>query len=161
MAVSLHADVYIPGQSVVHRWAARPKLLSLLALMFAIVTVRHLVLLPWVFGVVAGLYLWSQLPLTYLWRRLPYPGLFIVAMVGLLPWISGETVLWQWSIFSLRLEGLQTAALIAGRFVAILTTGFVLLGTTPFLTLLEAMRSLGRPTPRPSDSQISASPLPS
>ncbi len=146
MAVSLHADVYIPGQSVVHRWAARPKLLSLLALMFAIATVRHLMLLPWVFGVVAGLYLWSQLPLTYLWRRLPYPGLFIVAMVGLLPWISGETVLWQWSIFSLRLEGLQTAALIAGRFVAILTTGFVLLGTTPFLTLLEAMRSLGIPT---------------
>ena len=146
MAVSLHADVYIPGQSAIHRWAARPKLLSLLALMFAIATVRHLALLPWVFGVVVGLYLWSNLPLTYLCRRLPYPGLFIVAMVGLLPWISGETVIWQWWVFSLRLEGIQMAALIAGRFVAILTTGFVLLGTTPFLTLLEAMRSLGIPT---------------
>jgi cobalt/nickel transport system permease protein len=146
MAVSLHADVYIPGQSVVHRWAARPKLLSLLALMFAIAMVRHLVLLPWVFVVVIGLYLAAQLPLSYLCRRLPYPGLFIVAMVGLLPWISGETVIWQGWIFSLRLEGLQMAALVAGRFVAILTTGFVLLGTTPFLTLLEAMRSLGIPT---------------
>ncbi|RZM81876.1 cobalt ECF transporter T component CbiQ [Leptolyngbya iicbica] len=146
MAVSLHADVYIPGQSAIHRWAARPKLLSLLGLMFAIAMVRHLVLLPWVFGVVISLYLWSQLPFTYLCRRLPYPGLFIVAMVGLLPWISGETVLWQGWIFSLRLEGIQMAALIAGRFLAILTTGFVLLGTTPFLTLLEAMRSLGIPT---------------
>ncbi|MEM6837934.1 MAG: cobalt ECF transporter T component CbiQ [Cyanobacteria bacterium P01_C01_bin.120] len=145
MAVGVHADIFIPGQSAIHRWATRPKLLSLLALMFAIAMVRHLVLLPWVFAVVIGLYLWSQLPLTYLLRRLPYPGMFILAMVGLLPWLSGETVLWEWSFLALRLEGLQTAALIAGRFLAILTTGFVLLGTTPFLSLLEAMRSLGLP----------------
>lgn len=145
MAASLHADVYIPGQSAIHRWSTRPKLLSLFALMFAIAMIRHLVLLPWVFAVVVGLYWWSQLPLSYLWRRLPYPGLFIVTMVGLLPWISGETVLWQWSIFALRLEGVQMAALITGRFLAILTTGFVLLGTTPFLQLLEALRSLGIP----------------
>ena len=145
MAVSLHADVFIPGQSIIHRWAARPKLLSLLALMFAIAMVRQLILLPWVFVVVGGLYLWSQLPLSYLARRLPYPGLFIVAMVGLLPWVSGETVLWQWSFLALRLEGVQVASLIAGRFLAILTTGFILLGTTPFLTLLEVMRSLGIP----------------
>ncbi|MEM1311307.1 MAG: cobalt ECF transporter T component CbiQ [Cyanobacteria bacterium P01_C01_bin.70] len=145
MAVGLHADIFIPGQSAIHRWAARPKLVSLLALMFAIAMVRHLILLPAVFSVVLGLYLWAQLPLAYLRRRLPYPGLFIVAMVGLLPWISGDTVLWQWSFLALRLEGLQTAALIAGRFFAILTTGFVLLGTTPFLSLLEALRSLGLP----------------
>ncbi len=146
MAATLHADVFIPGQSIIHRWPTRSKLLSLLTLMFAIAMVRHLVLLPWVFGVVIALYIASQLPLTYLCRRLPYPGLFIVAMVGLLPWISGTTVIWQWSMLTLRLEGLQTAALIAGRFLAILTTGFVLLGTTPFLTLLHTMRSLGFPS---------------
>lgn len=145
MAASLHADVFIPGQSAIHQWAARPKLVSLLALMFAISMVRHLVLLPWVLFVVGGLYCWSQLPLTYLGRRLPYPGLFIIAMVGLLPWISGETVIWEWSILALRLEGLQMAVLIGGRFLAILTTGFILLGTTPFLTLLETLRSFGLP----------------
>jgi len=145
MAASLHADVFIPGQSAIHQWAARPKLVSLLALMFAIAMVKHLLLLPWVFVVVIALYLWSQLPLAYLRRRLPYPGLFIVAMVGLLPWVSGETVIWQWTIFALRLEGVQMAALIAGRFLAIVTTGFILLGTTPFLTLLETLRSLGLP----------------
>jgi cobalt/nickel transport system permease protein len=145
MAIALHADVFIPGNSAIHRWPVRPKLLSLLALMFAIAMVRHLSLLPWSLVVVSTLYLSSGLPLSYLAWRLPYPGLFIVAMVGLLPWISGETVLWQWSILTLRLEGLQTAALVAGRFLAILTTGFVLLGTTPFLDMLKAMRSLGLP----------------
>ena len=64
-------------------------------------------------------------------------------MVGLLPWVAGETVIWQWSFLALHLEGLQTATVIAGRFLAILITGFVLLGTTPFLDLLAALRSLG------------------
>lgn len=145
MAIASHADVFVPGISAIHRWAVRPKLLSLLALMFAIAMVRHLSLLPWCFVVVGSLYVWSRLPLRYLLRRLPYPGLFILAMVGLLPWISGETVLWQGAFLTLYLEGLQSAALIAGRFLAILLTGFVLLGTTPFLDLMQGLRSLGLP----------------
>lgn len=146
MAIALHADIYIPGESPIHRWAARPKLLSLLALMFAVSLVRHLILMPWILGGVALLYASSRLPLRYLLRRLPYPGIFIVAMVGGLPWVSGETVLWQWQWLALRLEGTQAAALIAGRFLAIVITGFILLGTTPFLDILKALRSLGLPS---------------
>lgn len=146
MAIAVHADVFIPADSSIHRWAVRPKLLSLVALMFAISLIRHLVLIPFVLVVVGVLYIASRLPLPYLLRRLPYPGIFIVAMVGLLPWISGETVIWQGNGLVLYQEGLQTALLIMGRFFAILTTGFVLLGTTPFLDMLRAMRSLGLPS---------------
>ena len=146
MAISLHADVYIPGESPIHRWAPRPKLLSLLAFMFAVSLVQHLSLIPWILAMVLLMYGCSRLPLTYLLRRLLYPGLFIVAMIGLLPWMSGNTVIWQWQWFALRLEGLQTAALIAGRFLAIVSTGFILLGTTPFLDILKVLRSLGLPT---------------
>lgn len=128
-----------------HRWAVRPKILSLLALMFAIAMIRHLVLIPGVLAIVGVLYMTSGLSWSYLLRRLPYPGVLIVAMVGLLPWISGDTILWQWGLLTLRLEGLQAALLVAGRFLAILTTGFILLGTTPFLDMLKALRSLGMP----------------
>ena len=145
MAIATHADIFIPGKSAIHRWAVKPKLLSLMTLMFAIALVRHVVMLPAVLAIAAILYLYSGLPWQYLRRRLTYPGFFIVAMVGLLPWIAGETILWEWTIFTLRLEGLQTAALIMGRFLAILTTSFILLGTTPFLDMLKAMRSLGLP----------------
>lgn len=145
MAIATHGDIFVPGKSVLHRWAVRPKLLSLMTLMFAMALVRHLVLIPAVLAIVAILYLCSGLPWPYLLRRLPYPGLFIVAMVGLLPWVAGETILWEWTILSLRLEGLQIAALIMGRFLAILVMSFVLLGTTPFLDLLKALRSLGLP----------------
>lgn len=145
MAIAFHTEIYVPGQSWVHRWAARPKLLSLLTFMLAISLLHHLVLVPWALGVVAVLYGCAKLPIAYLWRRLPYPGLFILAMVGVLPWMSGETVIWQWHWLSLRQEGLAAAALIAGRFLAIITTGFILLGTTPFLDILKALRSLGFP----------------
>jgi cobalt/nickel transport system permease protein len=146
MAIALHADVYIRGTSPIHRWAVQSKLLSLLALMFAIALVRHLVLIPWALGTVLVLYVCSQLPLGYLLRRLPYPGLFIVAMVGLLPWVSGDTILWQWHWLTLRWEGLQSALLILGRFLAIVTTGFILLGTTPFLDIVQTLRSWGVPS---------------
>lgn len=146
MAIALHTDHFIPRQSPIHRWAVRPKLLSLLVLMFAIALIRHLSLVPPALAVVALMYACSRLPLSYLLRRLPYPGLFILAMVGALPWISGETVLWQWQWLSLRLEGLEAAGLIAGRFLAIVLTGFILLGTTPFLDILTALRSLGLPS---------------
>lgn len=146
MAIALHTDIYIAGESPVHRWAARPKLVSLLVLMFAISLVQHLVLIPGALVVVLLMYRCSGLPLTYLLKRLPYPGLFIVAMIITLPWVSGSTVLWQWQWFALRLEGLQTAGLIAGRFLAIIITGFILLGTTPFLDILKALRSLGLPS---------------
>lgn len=146
MAIALHSNIYVPKASILHRWAVRPKLISLLTLMFAIALVRHLALIPWALTVVMLLYGCSRLPLSYLLRRLPYPGLFIVAMVSVLPWIAGDTVIWQWYWLTLRLEGLQVAALIAGRFLSIVITGFILLGTTPFLDILKALRSLGLPS---------------
>lgn len=145
MAIALDGDLYVPVRSPIHRWAVRPKLVSLLVLIFACALVRHLLLLPAMLAGVALLYGVSRLPGAYLRRRLPYPGLFIISMVGILPWISGSTVLWQWGWLSLRLEGLQAAGLIAGRFLTIVITGFVLLGTTPFLDILKALRSLGLP----------------
>ncbi len=146
MAIALHQDLYIPSQSPLHRWAVRPKLLSLFALMFAVALLRQLVLVPMALAIVLGLYGLSGLPLGYLLRRLPYPGLFIVATVAVLPLTAGSTILWQWGWLALRLEGLQTAGLVAGRFLTILITGFILLGTTPFLDILKALRRLGIPS---------------
>ncbi len=140
-----HLDTYVPGESVIHGWSPRLKLISLLVLMFACATVQHLPLVPWMLGLVALLYGLSGLPLSFLRQRLSYPGLFILAVVILLPLTVGDTVLGQWGWLALRQEGLQATVLIVSRFLSILTLGFILLGTTPFLTLLQAMRSLGLP----------------
>lgn len=146
MAFALHHNFYQPRNSAIHHWPTRPKVLCLLAMMFAIAMVKQIILLPWIGGVVLGLYLHSRLPFQSLIRRLSYPGLFIVATVLLLPFSAGSTPLWQWGWLTLRQEGLTTAILIAGRFVSIIILGFILLGTTPFLDILRTMRSLKVPS---------------
>ena len=46
---------------------------------------------------------------------------------------------------AIRQEGLVAMGLIAGRFLSIVTLGVVLLGTTPLLTLIDTLVSLGLP----------------
>jgi cobalt/nickel transport system permease protein len=138
-------DAYVHINSPLHRWRPKLKLVSLLALMFAFATVNQLILLPAMVGVTALLYGLSRLPLGFLCQRLSYPGLFILAVVVMLPLTAGDTVLWQWGWLSLRQEGIEAMVLVVCRFVSILTIGFILLGTTPFLTIIHTMRSLGLP----------------
>ncbi|MEL7068474.1 MAG: cobalt ECF transporter T component CbiQ [Cyanobacteria bacterium J06581_3] len=139
-------DTYVSGRSLLHNWTPRLKLCSLGLLMFAFAAVRQLSLVLPMLAVAGLIYAASELPLPYLLKRLRYPGLFILMVVLVLPFGSGDTVMAQWGPLVLRQEGLMTMLLVVGRFLSILTLGFVLLGTTPFLTLLRALRSLGLPT---------------
>ncbi|MEL6554603.1 MAG: cobalt ECF transporter T component CbiQ [Cyanobacteria bacterium J06621_11] len=138
-------DAYIDGESYLHSWTPRLKLLGIGLLMFSFAAAKHLVLVPPMLCVAAILYSCSGLPLSFLRKRLRYPGLFILAVVLVLPFTAGDTALAQWGLLVLRQEGLITMVLVISRFLSILTIGFALLGTTPFLTLLRAMRSLGLP----------------
>lgn len=96
-------------------------------------------------AVTAVLYGLSGLPIRVLRQRLGYPGLFILAVVMSLPFSNGETVLGQWGAIRLRREGLEATALIVGRFLSIFSLGLILLGTTPFFTLVHSLRRLGVP----------------
>ena len=131
--------------SWVHQWDARFKVISLVGLMMAFAAVKSLWLLPWMILIVGLLYRLSGLPLSFLHTRLRYPGLFLVGIVLFIPWLSGETSLWQWGPLTLWQEGLLSALMIAGRFLCSVTLGFIVLGTTPFLSLVKALGSLGVP----------------
>lgn len=138
-------DEFAHLDSPIHRWEPRCKLLGLVTLMFAFAFVERGWLVPVVLAIALSLCGLSRLPLSFLRSRLRYPGYFLLGVVALLPFCSGQTVLWQLGPVALRQEGLSAMLLIAGRFLAIVTTGFILLGTTPFLTLVAALRSLGLP----------------
>lgn len=139
-------DEYADLDSPVHRWEPRYKLIGLTALIFSFAFVEKLSLLPPMLTVTAILYWLSGLPFSFWLKRLRYPGFFLLGVIVLLPFLSGEIVVWQWGWLTLRQEGLLAVVLIAARFLAIITTGFILLGTTPFLTTIKAMRSLGLPS---------------
>ncbi|MCG5060200.1 MAG: cobalt ECF transporter T component CbiQ [Limnoraphis sp. WC205] len=139
----LALDEYAHLNSPIHRWHPQYKLIGLFALMFAFATVEDVRLLPVILTLTALLYLLSRLPLSFLLIRLRYPGIFLLGIIAVLPFFSGQTILWQWGIITLRQEGLLAVVLIVGRFLAIFITGLVLFGTGSFLNLIKAMRSLG------------------
>ncbi len=136
-------DEYAHLKSPIHRWNAQYKLIGLFALMFAFARVEDVRLLPTMLIITAVLYGLSRLPLSFLFHRLRYPGIFLLALVGLLPFLSGQTIWWQWGAITLYQEGCLAALVIVCRFLAIFITGLVLFGSSPFLTLIKGMRSLG------------------
>ncbi len=139
----LALDEYAHLNSPIHRWHPQLKLIGLLALIFAFSSVEDVRLLPVILTLTGVLYLLSQLPFSFLLTRLRYPGIFLLSITALLPFFSGETILWEWGIITLRQEGLLAGVLIVGRFLAILITSFVLFGTHSFLNLIKTLRSLG------------------
>ncbi|MGJ3246406.1 MAG: cobalt ECF transporter T component CbiQ [Elainellaceae cyanobacterium] len=138
-------DEFAHLDSPLHRWDPRFKLFGFVILMFAFAFVEDLRILPAMLGITASLYLVSKLPLRYWLARFRYPGFFLLGIIVMLPLFSGETVIFKWGIVSVYKEGCLDVVLIASRFVSILTTVLILLGTTPFLKMVKAMRSLGLP----------------
>jgi len=143
--VNLSIDEYAHRDSPLHRWDPRLKFLSLLALIFAFSVVNDLRLLPVILVCAVVTFSLSGIPITYLVTRLRYPGYFLLALVVLLPVISGSTIIARLGPIALRKEGLLGTLPIAARFMAILTVTLTLFGTTPFLTTVKVLRSFGLP----------------
>lgn len=143
--MKLGLDRYADLDSPIHRWEQRSKLVALIALIFAFAFANRLIVLPAMILVTALLYILSKLPLSFLLSRLHYPGLFILAVVVLLPFASGDTVLLSVGPVEVKQEGIEAVVLIATRFVCIITVSLVLFGSAPFLTTVKAMRSLRLP----------------
>lgn len=144
--MKLRLDQYADLDSPLHRWEQRSKLVALIALIFAFAFADRLILLPPMLLITAVLYVLSKLPLAFLLTRLRYPGLFILAVVALLPFASsGNTILFTIGSLEVKQEGIEAVVLIATRFLCILTVSLVLFGTAPFMTTIKAMRSLGLP----------------
>jgi cobalt/nickel transport system permease protein len=114
----------------------------MMVLIVTFASIRQLWLVPVMISITAFIFLMSRLPLKFLIARLHYPGWFLLAILLLMPLTTGQTILWQWGDIALRREGLLAMLLIVSRFLCILTLGLVLLGTTPFLTLVQSLRSL-------------------
>ncbi|NJK81726.1 MAG: cobalt ECF transporter T component CbiQ, partial [Chloroflexaceae bacterium] len=143
--MELWLDQYATVQSPVHRWEARCRFVGVLSLIIACAAINHIALLPFAVLIVGGYYLAARLPLSFLFTRLRYAGMFLLVMVAVVPFATGTTVFVQAGPLSIYQEGLAQAALIATRSGCILTLSLVLFGTAPFLITVRTMRALGVP----------------
>ncbi|MEC4895840.1 MAG: cobalt ECF transporter T component CbiQ [Oscillatoria sp. PMC 1051.18] len=144
--MKLALDKYAHLGSPIHRWEQRSKLVALLSLIFAFAFVQELIFLPGMVLVTATLFILSRLPFSFLLSRLRYPGWFIAAVVIFLPFVTGDTVIFQIGELAIKQEGCLQVLLIVTRFICILTVSLVLFGTATFLTSIKALRSLKLPT---------------
>lgn len=143
--MKLSLDQYAYLDSPLHRWQQSYKLVGLLSLIFAFAFIQNVWLLPIITIITCIYFSLSEIPISFLIKRLRYPSWFILAVVILLPFISGNTLVFQWGWLSIKEEGCWLAILISVRFFCILTMSLVLFGTAPFLSSIKAMRSLGLP----------------
>ena len=122
----------------------RARLIIVLLLAFGIASVQGLALLPWVMVLALALVLacghWRLVL-----RRMRGPAFLALGLVLVLPLISGETVLMQLGPLALRLEGVQAAALIAGRLLSIVALTLALLAALSPLQLVAGLRGLRLP----------------
>ena len=143
MADKFALDKYAGKDSLIHSWHPKYKILGISLLIFSFAFIQDISLIPVMLGITFIFYNISKLPLSFLFSRLHYPGLFLLGIIFLLPFMRGEDVIWQWSFIKLRQEGILLVLVIVCRFFSIFTLGLVMLGTTPFLTTIQAMRQLG------------------
>ena len=143
--MKLGIDEYTNLNSPLHRWEPRCKLIGFIILIFAFSFVRDLRMLLAMVAVTIIIYILSNLPVSFILSRLRYPSFFLLVVVLVLPFVSGETIVMSIGPLDVRQEGLLSVLLIATRFICILTVGLILFGTAPFLTTIKAMRALGLP----------------
>ncbi len=143
--MKLILDRYAYLDSPLHRWQQGYKLIGLLSLIFAFAFIQNIWLLPIMVIITGILFSLSEIPISFLIKRLRYPSWFILTVVFLLPFISGNTPIFQLGFLTIHAEGCWQALLISVRFFCILTVSLVLFGTAPFLSSIKAMRSFGFP----------------
>ncbi|HEY9771160.1 MAG TPA: cobalt ECF transporter T component CbiQ [Coleofasciculaceae cyanobacterium] len=143
--MKLILDQYAYLDSPLHRWQQNYKLIGLLSLIFAFAFMQNIWLLPIMVIITSILFSLSKIPIAFLIKRLRYPSWFILAVVFLLPFIAGDTPIFQLGFLTIKEEGCWQAVLISVRFFCILTVSLVLFGTAPFLSSIKAMRSFGLP----------------
>ncbi len=144
-------DRYHQGASLVHRLDPRLKLLATLAFVVAVTSTPPRAWPAFLLyaALAIGAILLSKVPLADGLKRsmiaLPFAG--VVALS--LPFTRAGQEIWAWSPFGWRLavtdEGLILfGAVVVKAWLAVMVSG-LLVATTPFHSLLRAMRSLGVP----------------
>ena len=112
-------DKYTDLNSLIHSWHPKYKIMGIGMLIFSFAFIQDIWLIPAMLGITIILYYMSKLPINFLFSRLRYPGLFLLGIVCLLPFMRGEYILWQWGFFKLRQEGCLLVLIIICRFFSI------------------------------------------
>ncbi|HFU3999990.1 TPA: energy-coupling factor transporter transmembrane protein EcfT [Streptococcus suis] len=133
---------YIPGNSILHRLDPRSKLLAMFAFLLMIFWANNLVTNILLIAFVLGLVMLSRIRLSFFINGLkPMIGIILFTTFFQVFFTPGATILGEFWIFKLSVEGLQQAGIIFVRFVLIIFFSTLLTLTTTPLSLADGIES--------------------
>ena len=137
---------YFPGNSPVHRLDPRTKLIAVVLYIVALFLANWFVTYAIMFLVLAGAIAISKVPPKSILRGLK-PVLFIVVFTAVLNlfYTPGNTVLAQFWIFTITLEGVYRAFFMVIRIMMLISGTFLLTYTTSPILLTDGLESLMGP----------------
>lgn len=137
-------ELYAHQHSLLHHWDARCKLIALALLATAMAMIRDWRVAAAAAALALTLLALSRLPLRLVLARLGVAQALLLPCLILLPFtFSGQPLTWHGA--TLSLEGLQVAALLYFRALAILAVAMVGVYTTPMVLLLGTFHALRLP----------------
>ena len=137
---------YFPGKSPVHRMDPRTKLIMLIVYIVALFLASSWVSYSVVFVFLAISIAVSRIPLKAIVRGMK-PLVLILIFTGVLNLFltTGETVLVQWWVITISLEGVIRAFFMVTRILMLLAGTFLLTYTTSPIALTDGLESLLSP----------------
>ena len=133
---------YIPGNSMIHRLDPRSKLLAMFAFLLLIFWANNLITNVLIIAFVFAMVLLSQIRLSFFINGLkPIIGIILFTTFFQVFFTPGASVLWEFWIFKVSIEGLQQALIIFIRFVLIIFFSTLLTLTTTPLSLADGIES--------------------
>ena len=137
---------FFPGNSVVHRLDPRTKLLMLIVYIVSLFVANNWVSYLLVFAFLATVIAISHIPLKSIFRGMK-PLIFILVFTGVLNifFTAGQTLLVEFWIIHIYLEGIIRAAFMIARILMLITGTFLLTYTTSPIALTDGLESLLNP----------------
>ena len=134
---------YFPGNSPVHRLDPRTKLICVVLYIVALFLAAWFITYAVMLAVLAGSIYLSKVPVKSVFRGLK-PVLFIVVFTAVLNlfYTPGDTVLAQFWVFTITLEGVWRAFFMVVRIMMLISGTFLLTYTTSPILLTDGLESL-------------------
>jgi len=137
---------YFPGNSVIHRLDPRTKLIVLVAYIVALFMAKSWLSYGICFAFLATCIAVSTIPVKTILKGMK-PLVVILAFTGLLNlfFTGGETVLVDFWVITITLEGIVRAILMVARILMLITSTFLLTYTTSPISLTDGLEALLNP----------------
>ncbi|WGI17925.1 cobalt ECF transporter T component CbiQ [Methanonatronarchaeum sp. AMET-Sl] len=140
-----HKNLYIGGDSFLHKFNPKTKIISALILILSIVLLQNIIPLTIALSLVFTAAILSGLPIKKLLNRLKWIFMFMAAIFIFVPFFTPGETAFTILFLTATYEGLTTASIISLKMLTIMTLSMAVIMTTKFEEILRSLSELGVP----------------